>query len=154
MMKIRKAGSSLERALSKGIASQEASRQRHLGSHDGKTGSAVRLSRPRFIETERTFFLDRRKKQKEIFFTGFCVTLILAAALGAFLCVDNTLSAAGFDGGGFARSALSLWDHAEQWVGAHWRDNKNRGGTDCKFSETFFSTIGKFVALRRFCAII
>ena len=28
-------------ALSKGIASQEASRQRHLGSHDGKTGSAV-----------------------------------------------------------------------------------------------------------------
>ena len=62
--------------------------------------------------------MDRRKKQKEIFFTGFCVTLILAAALGAFLCVDNTLSAAGFDGGGFARSALSLWDHTEQWVGA------------------------------------
>ena len=61
--------------------------------------------------------MDRRKKQKEIFFTGFCVTLILAAALGAFLCVDNTLSAAGFDGGGFARSALSLWDHTEQWVG-------------------------------------
>ena len=41
--------------------------------------------------------MDRRKKQKEIFFTGFCVTLILAAALGAFLCVDNTLSAAGFE---------------------------------------------------------
>ena len=53
-----------------------------------------------------------------IHISGFCVTLILAAALGAFLCVDNTLSAAGFDGGGFARSALSLWDHTEQWVGA------------------------------------
>ena len=89
--------------------------------------------------------MDRRKQQKEIFFTGFCVTLILAAALGAFLCVDNTLSAAGFDGGGFARSALSLWDHTEQWVGAIGGTIKIGAERIVNFLKHFFQQLGNLL---------
>ena len=89
--------------------------------------------------------MDRRKKQKEIFFTGFCVTLILAAALGAFLCVDNTLSAAGFDGGGFARSALSLWDHTEQWVGTVGGTIKIGAERIVNFLKHFFQQLGNLL---------
>ncbi|RGQ40369.1 hypothetical protein DWY99_08020 [[Clostridium] leptum] len=89
--------------------------------------------------------MDRRKKQKEIFFTGFCVTLILAAALGAFLFVDNTLSAAGFGGGRFARSALSLWDHAEQWVGTVGGTIKIGAERIVNFLKHFFQQLGNLL---------
>ncbi len=61
--------------------------------------------------------MERRKKEKEIFFAGFCVTFILAASAIAFLWVDYTLSAAGFDGGEFARNAAALWGQIQRWMG-------------------------------------
>ena len=69
--------------------------------------------------------MNRRKKQKEVFFTGFCLTLLLAAAFAAFLCVDYNLIAAGYNGGGFADEAVSLWDQLQVWAGAAGEALKN-----------------------------
>ena len=46
------------------------------------------------------------------------MTLLLAAAFAAFLCVDYNLIAAGYNGGGFADEAVSLWDQLQGWAGA------------------------------------
>lgn len=89
--------------------------------------------------------MNRRRKQKEVFFTGFCVTLLLAAAFAAFLCVDYNLIAAGYNGGGFADEAISLWDQLQGWAGAAGEALKNGTERIVNFLKHFFQEVGNLL---------
>lgn len=89
--------------------------------------------------------MERRKKEKEIFFAGFCVTFILAASAIAFLWVDYTLSTAGFDGGEFARGAAALWDQIQQWTGAVRKTLRTGAEEIVNFLKLFLQQIGNLL---------
>ena len=89
--------------------------------------------------------MDRRKKQKEVFFTGFCVTFLLAAAFVAFLCVDYSLFSAGFDGGIFARQIVGLWDQIQQWAEIVGETAKNGIDRIVNFLKYFFQQMGNLL---------
>lgn len=89
--------------------------------------------------------MNRRRKQKEVFFAGFCVTLLLAAAFAAFLCVDYSLFAAGYNGGGFARGAVSLWNEVQGWAGAAGEVLKNGPERIVNFLKHFFQQLGNLL---------
>lgn len=89
--------------------------------------------------------MNRRRKQKEVFFAGFCVTLLLAAAFAAFLCVDYNLSAAGYNGGRFAGEALTLWDQLQGWAGVAGEALKNGTERIVNFLKHFLQQLGNLL---------
>lgn len=89
--------------------------------------------------------MNRRRKQKEVFFAGFCVTLLLAAAFAAFLCVDYNLIAAGYNGGSFADEAISLWGQLQNWAGVSGEALKNGTERIVNFLKHFFQEVGNLL---------